>query len=189
MAYYIKENGPINALENLQEIGRIQTEDRRPKVIPLVEPCELLRKNPHPNIATFTAVKRPTDEFLGYASNDITPHYWELVAFFSTVRKLVKENMNLSEILAAIKHLHKLGVVHNDINSGLSCFKRTFRSFLLILRAVNILGSHCESPKRKLPISGKDPSVEISVEKTDLDAFKYLQIWLDGSMNEDFFFE
>ncbi|RDW63151.1 uncharacterized protein DSM5745_10262 [Aspergillus mulundensis] len=143
---------PPKTLEDLQEVKQIPTEDRGPEVNPSwlavyvktpsllayingnlekqmarkVETCEILRRNPHPNIATYYGYTGAHGRVSGLCFKRYTSKLLEAVnlqglgkvAFRSSARELVRENMisGLDGVLAAIKHLHSLGLAHNDIN-------------------------------------------------------------------------
>nr|AAY23171.1 putative serine/threonine-protein kinase [Penicillium chrysogenum] len=91
-----------------------------------IRTCETLRKNPHPNIAAYYGYTESCGRVSGlcfkrYPSTlleAVNPRRLGKAAFLSSARDLVRENMktSLDGILAAIKHLHSLGIVHNDIN-------------------------------------------------------------------------
>lgn len=78
------------------------------------------------------------------------------VAFLSSARELVKPNMKsgLEGILAAIKHLHSFGLVHNDINPANIMLDDDGTFILIDSIAVDVSGSRCATPKRKEPATG-----------------------------------
>ncbi|KAL4926589.1 putative Rho-associated protein kinase [Aspergillus undulatus] len=212
-------------LEDLQEVQQIPTEDRGPEtstawsavyvktpsllayingnlekqIAREVETCEILRKHPHPNIATYygynethgrvsgLCFKRYTSTLLETAN----PQRLGKVAFLSSARELVRENMisGLEGILAAIKHLHSLGLVHNDINPANIMADRDGTLILIDFDSCRYIGESLRNTETKRTHHWHDPSVDISLEKNDLDAFQDLQIWLAGSADEGFLFE
>jgi serine/threonine protein kinase len=214
----------LKTLEDLHEVKQISTEDRGPEVqsrawsavhiktpsllsfanknleeriIYEVEACEILRKNPHPNIATYYGYQETNGRVSGlcfkrYPSRlleAVNPGYRNKIAFRASARELVTEDMkrNLQGVLAAIKHLHSLGLVHNDINPANIMIDED-GTFILI-----DFGS-CRPIGESLRTAGRthhwyDPSVEISREQNDLDAFHEVQTWLTGSVDEGFLFE
>ncbi|KAL2811825.1 kinase-like protein [Aspergillus cavernicola] len=212
-------------LEDLKEVKRIPTEDRGPgvniawsavyvktpsllayvdgnlekQITREVETCEILRKNPHPNIATYYGYNETHGRVSGlcfkrYASTLLeaaNPQHLGKVAFLSSARELVKENMksSLEGILAAIKHLHSLGLVHNDINPANIMIDEDGTLILIDFDSCRYIGESLRNTETKRTHHWHDPSVDISLEKNDLDAFKDLQIWLTGSADEDFLFE
>ncbi|WEW58645.1 hypothetical protein PRK78_004113 [Emydomyces testavorans] len=150
-AFYLvkcKDRKP-QALTELYDIQRLDTEDRGPKAEPSwtvvpglpshdyfvktphlfayggsfdielqirleVETCETLRKNPHPNIATYYGCRATSDRvsgiyFKGYMATlleKVNPQSLNKSAFLSSRRSLVDDAMKacLSGILAGIGH-------------------------------------------------------------------------------------
>ncbi|KAL5363912.1 kinase-like protein [Aspergillus floccosus] len=163
-----------------------------------VETCEILRKKTHPNIATYygcnechgrvsgLCFKRYTSTLLAA----VNPQYLNKAAFLSSGRQLVTENVTsgLQGLLAAIKHLHSLGIVHNDINPANIMLDEESKLILIDFDSCRYLGESLRSTETKRTWHWHDPSVDISTEKNDLDAFKDLQTWLTGSTVEDFIF-
>lgn len=212
-------------LDDLQEVKQISTENRGPEVNDTwsavymktpsllayadanldkqitreVETCEILRKNPHPNIAIYygcieshgrvsgLCFKRYTSTLL----EAVNPQYLGKVAFLSSGRELVRENMEtrLEGVLAAIKHLHSLRIVHNDINPANIMLDEDGTLILIDFDSCRYIGESLRITGTKRTHPWHDPVVEISLEKNDLDAFKDLQIWLTGSSDEDFNFK
>ncbi|KAJ0424788.1 kinase-like protein [Aspergillus carlsbadensis] len=211
-------------LEDLQEVKKIQTEGRGPEVqgrawsavyiktpsllsfanknleeqiMHEVEACEILRKNPHPNIAAYYGYQETNGRVSGlcfkrYPSRlleAVNPGYRNKVAFRASARDLVTGDMkrNLQGILAAIKHLHSLGLVHNDINPANIMIDENGTFILIDFGSCRpIGGSLCTAGRTH---QWYDPSVEVSLERNDLDAFHELRTWLTGSVDEDFLFE
>ena len=214
-------------LEDLQEVKRIPTEDRGPAVDSTstwsavyvktpsllayidgdlekqitreIETCELLRKNSHPNIATYYGYQETRGRVSGLCFKRYTftlleavnPQRLSKAAFLSSARELVKGSMksSLGGIFAAIKHLHSLGVVHSDINPANIMLDEDGTLILIDFGSCRYIGEPLRSTGAKRTHHWHDPSIDISLEKNDLDAFKDLQIWLSGSADEDFVFE
>ncbi|KAE8318275.1 kinase-like protein [Aspergillus transmontanensis] len=191
-------------LNDLQEVKQIPTEDRCPEVNPTwsavyektpsllayidgnlekqitreVETCEILRKNPHPNIATYHGYQETHGRVSG-------------LCFKRYAATLLEANMKsrLEGILAAIKHFHSLGLVHNDINSANIMLDEDGTLILIDFDSCRYIRESLSSTETKRTRHWHDPSVDISLEKNDLDALKDLQIWLTGSVDDDFLFE
>ncbi|KAF9893932.1 hypothetical protein FE257_008903 [Aspergillus nanangensis] len=166
-----------------------------------IETCEVLRKNPHPNIATYYGYQETHGRVSGlcfkrYMSSlldAVNPQRCGKAAFLSSPRDRVTYNMRSSleeGILAAIKHLHSLGLVHNDINPANIMLDADGSTLILIdFDSCRYIGEPLRSTDTKRTHHWHDLAVEISLEKNDLDAFKELRIWLSGSTDEDFLFE
>lgn len=212
-------------LDDLQEVKRVPTEDRGPEVKTTwsavyvkapsllayvdgnleeqisreVETCEILRKNPHPNIASYYGCIESHGRVSGlcfkqYASTlleAVNPRRVGKVAFLSSARELVKENMKsgLEGILAAITHLHSLGIVHNDINPANIMLDEDGTLILIDFDSCRYIGESLRNTETKRTRHWHDPTVDISLEKNDLEAFRDLQVWLTGSADEHFLFE
>jgi serine/threonine protein kinase len=163
-----------------------------------VETCETLRKNPHPNIAVYYGCNKSHDRVSGlcfkrYTSTlleAVNPQHLNKAAFLSSGRDLVTESMKtgLQELLAAIKHLHLLGLVHNDINPANIMLDEEGKLILIDFDSCRNIGESLRDTETKRTPYWHDPTVDVSVEKNDIDAFKDLQIWLTGSTSEDFIF-
>ncbi|KNG88761.1 hypothetical protein ANOM_002816 [Aspergillus nomiae NRRL 13137] len=121
----------------------------------------------------------------------VNPQRLGKVAFLSSPRELVKESMkgSLEGILAAIRHLHSLGLVHNDINPANIMLDEDGTFILIDFDSCRYIGESLRNTETKRTRHWHDPSVDISLEKNDLDAFKDLQIWLTGPADEEFLFE
>ncbi|KAJ5573540.1 kinase-like protein [Penicillium hispanicum] len=212
-------------LDDLQAVEQIPTENRGPEVNATwsavymktpsllayidgnlekqitreIDICELVRKNPHPNVATYYGYQETHSRVTGLCFKRYTSTLLEAVnpqrlgkaAFLSSARALVNENMKsgLEGIMAAIKHLHSLGIVHNDINPANIMLDEDGTLILIDFDSCRYIGESLRSTKTKRTHHWHDPTVDISLEKNDLDAFKDLQVWLTGSVDEDFIFE
>ncbi|KAL4806554.1 kinase-like domain-containing protein [Aspergillus unguis] len=211
-------------LQDLEEVKQIPTKDRGPEVntawsavyikkpsllayidgdlekqiIREVETCELLRKHPHPNVATYYGYNGTDGRVSGLCFKQykttlleaVNPQRLGKAAFLSSTRDLVRENMisGLEGILAAIKHLHSLGLVHNDINPANIMIDDSGTLVLIDFDSCRYIGEHLRNTETKRTHHWHDPSVEISLEKNDFDAFSELRIWLTGSTDEEFLF-
>ncbi|KAJ5159282.1 uncharacterized protein N7500_008933 [Penicillium coprophilum] len=216
---------PPKVLDDLQELKQIPTQDRGPKVKTAwsaiyvktpsllaytdgnleeriareIETYEFLRRNSHPNLATYygcidthgrvsgLCLRRYTSTLL----EAVNPQRLGKVAFLSSTRELVTAKMKsgLDGILAAIKHLHSFGLVHNDINPANIMLDDDGTFILIDFDSCRYIGESLRNTETKRTHHWHDPAVEISVEKNDLDAFRDLQIWLTGSADENFVFE
>lgn len=213
-------------LDDLHEIKQILTKDRGPEVknqawsavyiktpsllsytdgnlekqiTREVETCELLRRNPHPNIATYYGYNESNGRVAGlcfkrYKSTlleAVNPQYLGKAAFRSSPRDLVRENLitGLDGILAGIGHLHSLGLVHNDINPANIMIDDDDSLILIDFDSCRYIGESLRNTQTKRTHHWHDPSVDTSLEENDLNAFKDVQIWLAGSADEKFLFE
>jgi serine/threonine protein kinase len=82
------------------------------QVIHEVRICEILRKNPHPNIIQYLGCVVKDDKIHGLC---FTKYSMDLMRRVKDGRPLDSE-LYLRSLKSAILHLHTLGLVHNDIN-------------------------------------------------------------------------
>lgn len=86
-------------------------EDSR-QILTEVEACEILRRNPHPNIA----------QYLGCVSRDGRIRGLCFVRYSMTLLQRLKDTtpfdkaLCLQGIQSGISHMHELGLIHNDLN-------------------------------------------------------------------------
>ncbi|KAE8357034.1 kinase-like protein [Aspergillus coremiiformis] len=236
--YFVQQDGALyhgkwhdrhqapEALEQLDEVRQIQTEDRGPAIrstwslIYIKKPnlltfasgldletlilnevavCEILRENPHPNIASYYGCEETRGLVSGlcfkrYVSTllqKVNPQYLSKEHFRSSKREHVDAAArgSLDGILKGIKHLHSLGLVHNDINPANIMFDERDTPVLVDFDSCRKIGESLHDPKTKRTHEWHDPRVETALEKNDLDAFEELRIWLVGSVGEKFLFQ
>ncbi|EAS37183.3 uncharacterized protein CIMG_02537 [Coccidioides immitis RS] len=77
-----------------------------------VEVCKVLQRNPHPNIAQYLGCVTKNDRIMGlcfvkYLMN-LSQRLWEATPFDRV--------LCLQGIESGIKHMHTLGLIHNDLN-------------------------------------------------------------------------
>ncbi|KUJ14195.1 uncharacterized protein LY89DRAFT_698619 [Mollisia scopiformis] len=183
-------------LSEIYDIELLETEDRDPKVKPTwtvldspheyyiktpdlwayssphleqqilreVEACELLKPHPHPNVAVYYGCRSTNGRVLGI----FNPRYLSKSDFL-TSRLSVDDTTKacLDGIIAGIRHLHSLGIIHNDITPSNIMFKEDGTPVL------NDFGS-CRMT---------------ALENNDFDAFTELQTWLIGSSADKFLFK
>ncbi|KAJ5151967.1 hypothetical protein N7492_010262 [Penicillium capsulatum] len=211
------------SLDDLRDLKEIPTEDRGPEVKASwsavyiktpnllsyanknlerqitreIETCELLRQNPHPNIATYygyietrgrvsrLCFKRYTTTLL----EAVNPEYLNKSGFLSSKRDRVEESMKrgLDGILSGIKHLHSLGLVRNDVTPA-NIMLGGDVLVLVDFDSCRFIGESLRDTDTKRTYHWHDPAVEFSRERNDLDAFEDLRTWLTGSKDEEFIF-
>ncbi|KAJ5771251.1 kinase-like protein [Penicillium nucicola] len=212
-------------LEDLQEVQRIPTEHRGPEmrttwsavyvktpnllayansdlesqIAREVDVCEILRKHPHPNNATYYGCNETHGRVSGLCFKRYTATLLERVnprglgkkAFLSSERELVNDEIktSLGGLLAGIEHLHSLGLVHNDVNPSNIMLDQDGMLVLVDFDSCRYIGEPLRSTGSKRTHHWHDPSIDTSLEKNDLDAFEDLQTWLTGSVDDVFNFE
>jgi serine/threonine protein kinase len=156
-----------------------------------IEIWEVLRRNPHPNIAIYYGCREENGRVTGLCFkrytqtlfNKVNPRFLNKKKFQASGREHVDDSLkeNVYGILEGIKHLHSLGLVHNNIKPA---------SIMLDEHGVPVImnfGSCLNIGERLWPGCGGrtdgwyDPGNEIVLEKNDLDAFEELKTWLFGS--------
>lgn len=164
-----------------------------------IETCELLRKHPHPNIASYFGCHDTRGRVSGlcfkrYTSTlleKVNPRHLNKSAFLSSGRVLVDDVFikgSLDGIFKAIRHLHSLGLVHNDITPSNIMFDEDGTAVLIDFDSCRRVGESLRETKTKRTHGWHDPEVGVALEKNDLDAFAELQTWLFGSTVDEFLF-
>jgi len=217
--------GKPETLDDLQEIKEVATEDVGPelkttwsgvhvktphlftllkpnvdqKIAREVEACEIIRKNPHPNIATYYGITEANGKVSGicfkrYVDNlhlTFNPAHLSKEMFRERGRDLVQGEMKhrLDGLLAGILHLHSLGLVHNDINTSNVKLDEDGNFILIDFDSCRRIGEDLEEESGAGRTFGwHDPDVKTALPKNDLDAFEELRIWLIRSSNKKYTF-
>lgn len=147
------------------------------------EICELLRQNPHPNIAEYIGCQVADGKIMSvcFAKYDqtlmqaVNPQNYGKRMFRANRQGLESYLHILEGVGDGIRHLHKLGIVHNDINP----------SNIMLKDNVPIIidfGS-CQKEGGSLEGIGRtyerfDEAVQSSLPKNDFDALEEIRIWL-----------
>ncbi|KAJ6027024.1 kinase-like protein [Penicillium canescens] len=211
-------------LQDLQEVRQIPKENRGPEVNTTwsavyvkrpsllayandnldtqiareVDVCEILRQNPHPNIAIYYGYEESHGRVAGVCYKRYTSILLEAVnpgrldkrRFASSGRELVTDKTisSLEGVLDGIQHLHSISIVHNDINPANIMFDKDGTLVLIDFDSCRYIGESLSSTKTKRTHQWHDPSVDVSLEKNNLDAFQELRIWLIGSADDNYNF-
>jgi serine/threonine protein kinase len=109
-------------------------------------------------------------------------------AFILSSRPLVCDAMKerLGGILEGIRHLHSLGLVHNDITPSNIMLNDDGTLVLIDFDSCRKVGELLCETKAKRTHGWHDQDVKTASEKNDLDAFSELQTWLFGSSVDEF---
>jgi serine/threonine protein kinase len=81
-----------------------------------------------------------------------------------------------------------LGIVHNDINPANIMFDKDGTLLLIYFDSCRYIEETLSTTKTKRTHQWHDPSVDVSLEKNDLDAFQELRTWLIGSADDNYNF-
>jgi serine/threonine protein kinase len=100
--------------------------------------------------------------------------------FRSSGRELVDDSIiaSLDGIFQGIKHLHSLGLVHNDINPTNILFDEYGTPVLIDFDSCRKVGESLRDTETKRTHQWHDPKTDTASEKNDLGAFEELKIWL-----------
>ena len=163
-----------------------------------LEVCEVLRRHPHANITTYYGCRQENGRATGLCFKryedtlfrKVNPEWLNKNMFRASAHEHVDDSLkeNFHGILEGIKHLHSLGLVHNDINPS---------NIMLDEHGIPVIidfGS-CRKTGESLENSGvgqtdvwHDPANDLVLEKNDLDAFEELKTWLFGSVDDAYLF-
>ena len=180
---------------NLTGFGGDDSAARR--VLQELRTCESIHKNPHANITTyygcFLEANRITGLCFMYCPSSlmtlVNPTYLNKTMLISDKdREPSREQAipHLVGIEAGIRHLHGLGIIHNDINPA---------NILITKDNIPVVSDFDSSSPPHVDIScfkrthgWYDPDVSVAAAENDMNALKELRIWLTGSSAEEFLF-
>ncbi|KAJ2894094.1 uncharacterized protein MKZ38_007933 [Zalerion maritima] len=158
-----------------------------------VEVCEILKRHPHPNIATYLGCQVSDGRITGICFAKYDSTLMQLVnpgSFTKRKSRSIRQNTRdyryvLGGLERAVRHLHSLGLIHNDINP----------SNIMLDGDVPVIidFESCRRKGESLEGVGRtyewyDEEVQISLPQNDLHALKEICIWL-GDDSEAFQFE
>lgn len=161
-----------------------------------VETCEVLKSHPHPNIAIYKGCLRANGRVSGICfqlymftlQEKVNPGHMCKSNFSSD--RLAVDNVTkscLAGILAGIRHLHSLGIVHNDIKPSNIMFEEDGTPVINDFGSCRKVGASLQGVGRTY--GWHDPEVETALKKNDLDAFADLETWLVGESADNFLFK
>ncbi|KAL4791037.1 kinase-like protein [Aspergillus venezuelensis] len=161
-----------------------------------VSVCETLKRKPHANIAVYYGCQEKKGRvsalcFKRYKTTlhlKVNPGHLNKNMFRE--RRVVDDTVkaSLNGILAGIKHLHSLGLVHNDINPSNIMFDEDNNPVLIDFGSCRRLGENLYETGSGRTQYWHDPQVEVAETNNDLYAFEELKIWLVGGLEEKFLF-
>lgn len=160
--------------------------------------CEVIRKHPHPNIATYYGCIASEGRVAGlcfkqYPENlmgKINPGHFNKSTFILSEECIAARKMAtryLSGIKEGIQHLHALGIIHNDLNPANVMITEDDTPVIIDFDTSSTPGTLLDQVKRTY--GWFDPGVRVSQESNDLDALEELRVWLTGSSPEEFQFK
>ncbi|KAF9893183.1 hypothetical protein FE257_011606 [Aspergillus nanangensis] len=156
-----------------------------------VRTCEFLRKHPHPNIAVYHGCEVNGDRITGLCFTRYDQTLLERVnpghynkRHFSLEMRSKADPRNASQwfnqIEGGIRHLHSLGIVHNDINPSNIMFDGDI-PILIDFGSCRPEGSSLCSVGRTY--EWYDDTVREATPSNDLDALQEMRSWLGGDVD------
>ncbi|KAF6806266.1 serine/threonine-protein kinase [Colletotrichum plurivorum] len=163
-------------------------------VLAEVQVCELLKQNPHPNIARYLGCQVLDGRIVGicFAKYEktlmeaVNPNGFMKRKFSTTRQDVGNHSQQLDGIEDGIKHLHSLELVHNDLNPSNIMIDGS--------RWVIIDFGSCRYKGESLDDVGRtyewfDEAVHSSLPQNDLDALREIRNWLEGAPPDAFQFK
>lgn len=152
--------------------------------------CETIRRNPHPNIAQYHGCEVQDGRIKGlcFTKYDcslyqrVNPHKHGKRAFVAhrEILPLSEISSWLEGIEAGIRHLHSLGIIHNDINPSNIMFAGDVP---VIIDFDSAAGEGGDMSMNGGTYEWYDQTRKISRRENDLDALQEVDTWLRGSVD------
>lgn len=154
-----------------------------------VEICEVLRRFPHPSIATYLGCQVADGRITGICFTKYDSTLMKMVNPGSHMKRKsrsirVAENYDsvLEGVERGIKHLHSLGIVHNDLNPSNIMLYGNLHPVIIDFDSCRKEGESMEGVGRTY--EWYDEKIQTSRPENDFDALKEIQIWLGGDPND-----
>lgn len=148
--------------------------------------CELLKRHPHPNVATYLGCQVSDGTITGLCleryshtlMKEVNPRSLMKRKLSSTRQATGDYSCVLAGIESGIKHLHSLGLVHNDINPS-NIMIDNHRAIIIDFGSCRRVGESLEDVGRTY--EWYDEKVQHSLFENDLNALEEIRIWLGTS--------
>jgi len=173
------------------------TPDLEAKVKHEVEVCEQLILYPHPNVAIYRGCQVANSRVVGIRYrkyretliNIVNPEGLNKGAFVRrgqrAIDKAVKQSI-IDGIEGAIRHLHSLNLIYNDITPMNIMLDTNLTWILIDFVSCRKIGESLEGVKRTY--GWYDPAITTTTEQNDWDTLAELKVWLLGILVHDFIF-
>ncbi|KAH0101742.1 hypothetical protein KCU96_g2841, partial [Aureobasidium melanogenum] len=158
--------------------------------------CEILHQHPHVNIARYLGCLKEGGKvaalcFSKYKEtlmDKLNPEGLSKVDFINTAAEArsAASQRYLPRIEQAVRHIHELGLAHNDINPENIMIDSEDNPVLIDFDSCVEQGSSLSGIKRTL--GWYDESIEVSRPENDWRALKEIRTWLEASTAESFSF-
>ncbi|KAF2972650.1 hypothetical protein GQX73_g939 [Xylaria multiplex] len=159
-------------------------------VLQELEVCELIKQRPHSNIATYYGCQSANNRVIGLCFERylitllamVNPGHLNKSMFIRISDRTVTQELAdryLPGVEAGIRHLHSLGLVHNDLNPNNIMIAADDRPVIIDFDSCRAIGANLDKVKRTH--EWYSPDVHVSVETNDLDALAEIRAWLTSS--------
>jgi serine/threonine protein kinase len=158
--------------------------------------CQILRHNPHPNIAEYRGCEVSREgRITGLCWNKlgdslmqrVNPNFYGKGIFKCNPGILDGKDSILDKVKAGIRHLHRLGLVHNDINPTNIMFDKDDNPVIIDFDSCTPIGQSLKGVGRTYQWFDED--VCIATPSNDLDALEEICEWLSEGRPKNFHFE
>ena len=165
------------------------------RVLKEVEICEQLKLHPHPNIAQYIGCQVSDGRIIGICwkrysetlGQRVNPGHRDKRDFSYDPDILPRRNDYLVEIENGLKHLHSLGLVHNDINPSNIMFDENDIAVVIDFDSCRRINEGLEGVGRTF--QWYDGTVDKSFPSNDLDALEEIGEFLKLKGTGQFKFE
>ncbi|UKZ74549.1 hypothetical protein TrVFT333_002219 [Trichoderma virens FT-333] len=160
-----------------------------------VEVCEVLLRNPHPNLTSYLGCQSTNGRIEGICFQRYPESLMQKLnpkalnkSMFLQSRNLSRKTAEryLSEVEAGIKHLHSLGHVHNDLNPSNIMITTDDTAVIIDFDSCVRVGESIEAAKIKRTYGWYDRQSQVAIESIDFAALKEIRTWLTGSCPNEF---
>lgn len=150
---------------------------------------ELLLRQPHPNVATYLGCQVSDGKITGIClkkyphtlMKEVNPGALMKRGLRSTRDASKDYSSVLADIESGIRHIHSLGLVHNDINPS-NVMIDGDRAIIIDFGSCRKLGDSLKNVGRTY--EWYDKNVQESLPENDLAALEEIRIWISGGSEE-----
>ncbi|KJZ72053.1 hypothetical protein HIM_08508 [Hirsutella minnesotensis 3608] len=148
-----------------------------------VQVCEVFKQNPHPNIARYLGCQVSDGRITGICFVEYSSTLMQTVNPGNHMkrrsRSIRRKGEDYSHLLrgveSGIRHLHSLGLVHNDINPS-NIMLHNDTAVIIDFGSCRRLGESLEGVGRTY--EWYDEDIQVATPQNDLDALDEIRVWL-----------